>query len=68
MQEMCSCHDSDTLNTNKLIRNRIFNFQTQFDGFLDPLHQDIERFGLRVAPAEGRHVREVPRAGVRRMR
>ena len=49
---MCSCHDSDTLDTDKLIGNRILNFQTQFDGFLDPLHQDIERFGLRMAASQ----------------
>ena len=50
---MCSCHDCYALNAHELIGDRLLNLQAQFDGFLDPLHENVKRLGLRVAASQG---------------
>jgi len=40
--EKSSCRDSDTLDADKLIRNRIFDFNAKFNGLFNPFHQDVK--------------------------
>jgi hypothetical protein len=55
MSGICSCCDGHALDSDELIGPRLFDIETELDGFANPLHEYVKRFGLRVAAAKSRN-------------